>query len=463
MLNWVLPTTEQLKPLNYTSIYLSNVRDDINNLEIITSIGNISEDIREFFNQSISYNYIRNLNKNVNNTENDHKTNSNGGNITESNIQSQTRGNEITDLNSEVEDYDCKPIESTLLHLITMIMYALVSIVGLFGNTLVIYVILRFSKMQTVTNIYILNLAIADDCFLIGIPFLLHTMKRGSWTFGSYMCKAYMMSTSITQFTSSIFLLIMSADRYIAVCHPILSLRFRTPWVSKMVSTGAWLTSSLLMLPVLLFANIVGRGEHVSCNIKWPDSGFGPQSEITFILYSLILGFATPLTFIMTFYCLVIRKLQSVVLKRKSKEKRRSHRKVTTLVLTVITVYIFCWMPYWILQVVLIMSAPGQCVTHMEVAAYLFVSCLSYSNSAINPILYAFLSENFKKCFMKAFNCKNCRKRNNILQLQPESSFLPKLRKSNVLGKFYSINCIKFINYFTIIIITDFILNCSIF
>lgn len=73
----------------------------------------------------------------------------------------------------------------------------------------------RFSKMQTVTNIYILNLAIADECFLIGIPFLLTTMHLGEWTFGSTMCKAFMVSTSITQFTSSIFLFIMSADRYL--------------------------------------------------------------------------------------------------------------------------------------------------------------------------------------------------------------------------------------------------------
>ncbi|EDW26068.1 GL18442 [Drosophila persimilis] len=100
-----------------------------------------------------------------------------------------------------------------ILKLIAMILYAMVCIVGLFGNTLVIYVVMRFSKMQTVTNIYILNLAIADEFFLIGIPFLIYTMQVGNWSFGDYMCKAYMVSSSITSFTSSIFLLIMSADR----------------------------------------------------------------------------------------------------------------------------------------------------------------------------------------------------------------------------------------------------------
>ncbi|KAM7355554.1 somatostatin receptor type 2-like [Cochliomyia hominivorax] len=327
----------------------------------------------------------------------------------------------------EDDGYGCSSGQHSIINLITMILYSLVCIIGLFGNTLVIYVVLRFSKMQTVTNIYILNLAIADECFLIGIPFLLYTMQIGSWQFGEYACKAYMVSTSITQFTSSIFLLIMSADRYIAVCHPISSPRYRTPLVSKMVSGFAWLTSVLLMLPVILFANTVENGGHISCNIKWPEAQ-NTQSGTTFILYSLALGFATPLTFILGFYCLVIRKLHTVGPKHKSKEKKRSHRKVTKLVLTVITVYILCWLPYWISQVALITSSSGTCASRLEITIFLLVGCLSYSNSAMNPILYAFLSDNFKKSFMKACTCA-ARKDVNA-QLQLENSLFPKFNKS---------------------------------
>eukprot|EP00079_Xenopus_tropicalis_P018632 XP_004920705.1 PREDICTED: somatostatin receptor type 2-like [Xenopus tropicalis] len=47
--------------------------------------------------------------------------------------------------------------------------YFVVCIVGLCGNTLVIYVILRYAKMKTITNIYILNLAIADELFMLGL------------------------------------------------------------------------------------------------------------------------------------------------------------------------------------------------------------------------------------------------------------------------------------------------------
>ena len=51
---------------------------------------------------------------------------------------------------------------------VIQVFYALICVLGLCGNTLVIYVVLRYSKMQTVTNLYIFNLALADECFLVG-------------------------------------------------------------------------------------------------------------------------------------------------------------------------------------------------------------------------------------------------------------------------------------------------------
>lgn len=321
----------------------------------------------------------------------------------------------------------CPPIQNQIWKLIAMILYAIVCIVGLFGNTLVIYVVLRFSKMQTVTNMYILNLAIADECFLIGIPFLIMTMHVDEWTFGKMMCKAYMVSTSITQFTSSIFLFIMSADRYIAVCHPISSPRYRSPFVSRVVTAVAWTTSAMIMLPVMLYATTIEKDNNmITCNIEWPaDNEHG--SGTTFILYSLILGFVIPLSLILIFYYLIILKLRTVGPKNKSKEKKRSHRKITKLVLTVITVYILCWLPYWVSQVTLITSPPEQCHTRVEITISLLAGCLGYSNSALNPILYAFLSDNFKKSFLKACTCAAGKDFN--AQLQLENSLFPRLGK----------------------------------
>lgn len=305
------------------------------------------------------------------------------------------------------------------------ILYGLVGLVGLCGNTLVIYVVLRFSKMQTVTNLYILNLALADEMYLIGMPFLLTTMIYESWPFGRVMCKIYMTTTSINQFTSSLLLTVMSADRYVAVCHPIQSPRFRTAFIAKFVCLTAWTLSALLMVPIYMYASILKTGPYISCNIYWPENAY-MNGEMAFTLYAFTLGFAVPLVLILVFYFLVICKLKTVGPKNKSKEKKRTHRKVTYLVLTVITVYVICWLPYWCAQMWLTFMPPDTGQNLFSFTMMLLTGCLSYANSAVNPILYAFLSDNFKKSFAKAFTCAAA---DVNAQLRGENSVFPRSTK----------------------------------
>ena len=319
------------------------------------------------------------------------------------------------------------PTNLPITSLIVQIIYSGVCIAGLVGNTMVIYVVARFSKMQTVTNIYILNLAVADECFLIGIPFLLTTMAVGAWTFGTVMCKIYMTTTSINQFTSSIFIFIMSADRYIAVCHPISSPQFRTPFISRIVSCLAWAMSAVFMIPVILYASTnADPNGHTSCNIFWPDHRGG---QTTFTLYTFILGYAIPLKLVLVFYILVLRKLQTVGPQNRSNDRKRSNRKVTTMVLTVIAAYIFCWAPYWVTQMSLIYSEPNECQSELSITMFLLAGVFAYCNSAMNPILYAFLSDNFRKSFAKACTCVASKDVNAKLNL--ENSVFPRKNKSN--------------------------------
>nr|CAD7608874.1 unnamed protein product [Timema genevievae] len=312
--------------------------------------------------------------------------------------------NESGDGNASYRYYNettqCDTDQPTLI-LITQVLYAVVCIVGLLGNSLVIYVVLRFSKMQTVTNMYIVNLAVADECFLVGIPFLLTTMNLRFWPFGNIMCKVYMTTTSINQFTSSIFLTIMSADRYIAVCHPISAPKVRTPLISKVVSLTAWTASALLMVPVFMYASIMDDEHNISCNILWPESET-VSGQTAFTLYSFILGFSIPLMLISIFYILVIRKLKTVGPKNKSKEKKKSSSEGDQV-------------------------GPDRhhsCQSRVAITIFLLAGILSYSNSAMNPILYAFLSDNFKKSFLKACTCATGQDINATLHM--ENSVFPR-------------------------------------
>jgi len=199
----------------------------------------------------------------------------------------------------------------------------------------------------------------------------------------------------------------------VAVCHPISSPRFRTGLIAKIVSLSVWLVSALLMLPVFLYATTISRPDGgQSCNIYWRNINGTSEEAIlneqtAFTFYTLVFGFLGPLAFILIFYVLVIIKLRSVGPRgqERSQSKRKSHRKVTKLVLTVITVYIICWLPHWVTQIALISKPPGHDQGNTLVIVILLSDCLQYSNSAINPVLYAFLSDNFKKSFRKACHC----------------------------------------------------------
>ncbi|XP_031174931.1 somatostatin receptor type 5 [Sander lucioperca] len=286
------------------------------------------------------------------------------------------------------------------------LIYIIVCIIGLGGNTLVIHIVLHYSKIESVTNIYILNLAIADELFMLSLPFLAVQNTLQSWPFGSFMCRLVMTVDSINQFTSIFCLTVMSIDRYLAVVHPIRSSKWRRPQVAKVVNGTVWALSFLVILPVVIFANIQKTGG--TCNIAWPK----PANiwRAAFIIYTSTVGFFCPLLIICLCYLLIVFKVRSSGKKvhATSTKRRKSERKVTRLVVIVVAVFVFCWLPFYALNILnLLVSLPSE-----YQGFYYFVVVLGYANSCANPIVYAFMSDNFKRGFRKAL-CRSTRKVEN--------------------------------------------------
>lgn len=115
------------------------------------------------------------------------------------------------------------------LSIIIVTLYGLICTIGLLGNGLVIFVVIRYTKMKTVTNMYILNLSIADGLFVLGLPLVMTTALIKHWIFGGAMCKLYYILTCINMFTGPFTLAVMSGDRFLAVCYPFSAIRYR--WV----------------------------------------------------------------------------------------------------------------------------------------------------------------------------------------------------------------------------------------
>lgn len=93
----------------------------------------------------------------------------------------------------------------------------LIGVCGLLGNILVISVILKSSKMKTVTNMYIFTLALSDLIFILHIAMVATTDIIKHWIFGEVLCKIFWITSSLTMYSSVLTLSCLSFDRYIAV------------------------------------------------------------------------------------------------------------------------------------------------------------------------------------------------------------------------------------------------------
>lgn len=275
------------------------------------------------------------------------------------------------------------------------VIYLVVFVLGLTGNSLAIFVVLRYTKMKTVTNMYILNLAVADELYILGLPFLTTHNVLSYWPFGNFLCRIVMWADSISQFTSTFCLTVMSIDRYMAVVHPIRSARWRRPSVAKVINSMVWALSCVLTLPVIIYSDV--QPEMNTCNMSWPE----PRDvwSTAFILYTALLGFFCPLLVICLCYLLIVVKVKSAGARAGLSKRRRSERKVTRMVVIIVVVFVLCWLPFFILNIVnLIQTLPD---TNVVTGVYFLAVILTYVNSCANPLLYGFLSDNFKQSFQK--------------------------------------------------------------
>uniref|UniRef100_A0A8C4X136 Somatostatin receptor 1b n=1 Tax=Eptatretus burgeri TaxID=7764 RepID=A0A8C4X136_EPTBU len=275
--------------------------------------------------------------------------------------------------------------------------YAFVCVVGLTGNSLVIYVILRYAKMKTATNIYILNLAIADECFMLSVPFIATEAALHHWPFSSLVCRLVLSADGINMFTSVFCLTVLSVDRYIAVVHPIKAARYRRPSVARSINVLVWFLSLLVILPIIIFSDTQPSSEkepeRMVCNLVLPHT----QWYVVFILYSFVVGFLVPVMAICVCYLLIIVKMRVVAFKAGWQQRRRSERNITRMVITVVFVFIICWMPFYVMQLLDVFGLPPKYTLTQ------FFVVLSYANSCANPLLYGFLSQNFRRSFQQTF------------------------------------------------------------
>ncbi|XP_007070940.3 neuropeptides B/W receptor type 2 [Chelonia mydas] len=295
--------------------------------------------------------------------------------------------------------------QSPDFYVVLPVIYSAICAVGLTGNTAVIYVILKAPKMKTVTNMFILNLAIADDLFTLVLPINIAEHLLHYWPFGEILCKIILSIDHYNIFSSIYFLTVMSIDRYLVVLATVRSKRMphRTYRAARIVSLCIWALVTIIVLPFIIFANVYVDGLEIkSCGLNFPkpERFWFKASRI----YTLILGFAIPVSTICILYTMMLYKLRNMHLNSNAKALDKAKKKVTIMVFIVLAVCLFCWTPFHLATIVALTTDLAQ--TSVVIGISYFITSLSYANSCLNPFLYAFLDDSFRKSFRKMLECR---------------------------------------------------------
>ncbi|KAJ1122737.1 hypothetical protein NDU88_001222 [Pleurodeles waltl] len=290
-------------------------------------------------------------------------------------------------------------------YIILPVIYSVICAVGLTGNTAVIYVILKAPKMKTVTNMFILNLAIADDLFTLVLPINIAEHLLHYWPFGDVLCKVIVSIDHYNIFSSIYFLTVMSIDRYLVVLATVQSKRMphRTYRAAKIVSFLVWVLVTVIVLPFTVFANVYTDNLKIkSCGLSFPkpERLWFKVSRV----YMLFLGFAIPVSTICILYTVMLYKLRNMRLNSNAKALDKAKKRVTVMVFIVLAVCLFCWTPFHLAIIVALTTDLQQ--TPLVIGLSYFITSLSYANSCLNPFLYAFLDDSFRKSFRKMLECR---------------------------------------------------------
>ncbi|KAL3054344.1 hypothetical protein OYC64_006632 [Pagothenia borchgrevinki] len=286
--------------------------------------------------------------------------------------------------------------------------FGVICFLGIFGNSIVIYTIVKktkFCSQQTVPDIFIFSLSIADLLFLLGMPFLIHQLLgNGSWCFGGTMCTVITALDSNSQIVSTYILTVMTLDRYLATVHPIRFKHVRTPFVAGAAVALVWVFSLLSITPVWMYTGLMRRKDgSVGCALLLPNPA---TDTYWFTLYQFFLAFALPWLIICGVFFKILQNMSATVAPLPQRSLRVRTRKVTRMAVVICLAFFICWAPYYILQLA---HLGVQRPTFAFQYAYNIAISMGYANSCINPFIYIVLSETFKRKFIVAVQPSHCR------------------------------------------------------
>ncbi|EDM01084.1 rCG41589 [Rattus norvegicus] len=313
-------------------------------------------------------------------------------------------------LNSSTEDGikriqdDCpKAGRHNYIFVMIPTLYSIIFVVGIFGNSLVVIVIYFYMKLKTVASVFLLNLALADLCFLLTLPlWAVYTAMEYRWPFGNHLCKIASASVSFNLYASVFLLTCLSIDRYLAIVHPMKSRLRRTMLVAKVTCIIIWLMAGLASLPAVIYRNVyfIENTNITVCAFHYESQN--STLPIGLGLTKNILGFVFPFLIILTSYTLIWKALKKAYKIQKNTPRNDD---IFRIIMAIVLFFFFSWVPHQIftfLDVLIQLGIIRDCeIADIVDTAMPITICIAYFNNCLNPLFYGFLGKKFKKYFLQ--------------------------------------------------------------
>ncbi|XP_013384424.2 allatostatin-A receptor [Lingula anatina] len=298
------------------------------------------------------------------------------------------------------------------------ICYVIVLLVGVLGNSLVLYVILANKSLRTCPNMLFLNLAVADLLFLLFVVPLETAVNVSQWELqlGDGLCKMLKYTTFVTMAVSAYSLAAICVFRCRAIVSPIRASKYLKRRHAACVSFLIWLLMLASNVPVAMYHREVAQCAPV------------PETDFQFyLLLSVFSGvdFILPLTITAVATAIIVYQLRQnrPVPENKSLSSAGYNRRLIVLVVTVTAIFVVCWGPFHVIIILKSLWLHGM-ATHAWVVASIVSLFMGYANSCINPIIYNFVSREFRKAFLRTWTrCTPARQRRNDQTLTSFKSF----------------------------------------